>query len=178
MKLGGYINFYAYALLENHFHFAISICSEEEIIRQIKSIPIKNRKKTETTFLEVASGSRDLHKLIATQWSRVFNSYTQAINKKYNRKGNLFHTPFKRSVINYETKFTYLIYYIHHNRRKHGGVKDFLSDPWHSYHELVRETKTFLDRQFIIEWFGDLEAFIKFHKEKHLHKDFDEVWIE
>jgi len=52
LKLGGYINFYAYALLENHFHFAISICSEEEIIRQIKSIPIENRKKQKLLFLK------------------------------------------------------------------------------------------------------------------------------
>ena len=171
-RLNGYVKFYAYALLGNHFHFAISICSEESIARYIRSITESERSKTEAEFLSASDDSRDVHKLISKQWSRVFNSYTQAINKRYNRKGHLFHSPFKRSVIKDETKFSYLLYYIHHNSRHHGIVNNFLQDPWHSYHELEGISETWLQRKYVLDWFGGKEKFIDFHSANHLESIF------
>lgn len=177
-RLKGYVKFYAFALLENHFHFAISICSEIEIISYIKSIPFHDQRKTEMAFVESTNEPRDIHTLISRQWSRVFNSYTQAINKKHDRKGHLFHTPFKRSFIKADSKLSLLIYYIHHNSRKHGIVSNFIFDKWHSYHTILFENSSFVERDFIFEWFGGKDAFISFHEEKHLERDFTSFWIE
>ena len=177
-KLHRYVQFYAYGLLDNLFHFAVSIRSEEEIISNIQKFPLKERTTTEQLFLESKSDNRNVHKFIAQQWSRVFNSYSQAYNKKYGRTGNLFHRPMKRSLIRKETKFTFLIYYIHHNSRKHGLVKSFENDNWHSNHEILSKEHTFLEKNYIMEWFGGKESFIEFHNSKQLEKDFLEFWIE
>ncbi len=175
-RLSGYVKFYAYALLRNHFHFAISVRSEEEILEYIQQLSNEERKISETTFLEAEN--RNIHKLISSQFSRVFNSYSQAINKQNNRIGNLFHKPFKRSKIRNNAKFSFLLYYLHHNSRKHGVVKNFLSDPWHSYQEILNGTSSLIDIKFIMEWFGGKNKFVEFHKGKYLESDFKEVWIE
>lgn len=177
-KLRGYVKIYAFALLNNHFHFAISIRSENEIIEHITNTPSGDRRKTDNNFLYTPSDDRDIHKLIATQWSRVFNSYSQAFNNRFERKGHLFHSPFKRSLIPHESRFSFLIYYIHHNSRKHGHFSNFLKDNWHSYHQLLANQDTFLERDFVIDWFGGREAFIKFHQSRYLEKDFVDIGIE
>jgi len=162
-RLSGYVKFYAYALLGNHFHFAISVSSEEEIELHINEIPRGDRRKLEQEFVEAAPDSRDVNALIVAQWSRVFNSYAQAINKRYQRQGHLFHTPFKRSLVRTESKFTFLIYYIHHNARKHGLVKDFLGYAWHSYEGILSGDQSLLEGDAVLEWFGGREAFIEYH---------------
>jgi len=116
--------------------------------------------------------------LISKQWSRIFNSYSQAINKSLNREGHLFHTPFKRSLIRSKNKFGVLIYYIHHISRKHGLVTNFESDPWHSYRKIIENDSSFLESDFTLEWFGGKDAFIEFHKAKQLVNDFSEISIE
>jgi len=166
------------SLLPNHFHFAISICSEEEIEKHVSSLPPQQRTKTEGAYLETAVAERDIHGLVSTQWSRAFNSYTQAINKRFNRKGHLFHSPYRRSIINFDSQFSYLIYYLHHNSRKHGLVEDFSSDDWHSYHKLVATDETFLERKHVLDWFGGKEAFIEFHSGNHFESQFEKLYIE
>jgi len=166
------VKIYAYALLGNHFHFAISIPPEEEIINHILSVPIEDRRKSETDFLESEPVDRDIHKFISTQWSRVFNSYTQAFNKKYKRNGHLFHAPFKRSEIYRKERLLNLIYYIHHNSRRHRMVQDFLADPWHSYNNILDDQESILQNLYVLELFGGRDAFIEFHKGRHLEQDF------
>jgi len=173
-RLFGYVNFYAYALLGNHFHFAVSIPSEEKIVNHLFSLAKEDRKKSEVQFLESNSEERDVHKFISIQWSRVFNSYTQSINKRYKRNGHLFHAPFKRFEIDVESRFTQLIYYIHHNSRKHRLVNDFLSDPWHSYENILSNEDPLLESQFVLNWFGGRDAFIEYHAGKHLERELDE----
>ena len=47
----------------------------------------------------------------SSQFSHLFNSYTQAFNKKYNRTGSLFESPFHRKEIMNDNYFKHLIYY-------------------------------------------------------------------
>ena len=171
-RLQGFVKFYAYALLGNHFHFAISIKSEKEIENYIENAPLEDRSKTESDFLATKHADRNVHKLVAKQWSRVFNSYSQAINKRFNRKGHLFHAPFKRSLVHSESKLSFLIYYIHHNSRHHGLIDNFKLDLWQSYHELLANNETKLERECVLEWFGCREDFIAFHNGEHLTRDF------
>lgn len=100
-------------------------------------------------------------------FSHLFNSYTQAFNKKYNRHGSLFERPFKRILIENESYLKYLIYYIHHNPVSHGFVEDMIEYPWSSYLTVSSPKKTKLKRKDVIEWFDDLENFKAFHHQKH-----------
>jgi len=57
-------------------------------------------------------------------------------------------------------------------------VNNFLDDQWHSYHKLLSEDNSFLEREFVFDWFGDRSAFMEFHNSKQLEKDFKEIYIE
>ncbi|WP_409515168.1 transposase [Chryseobacterium sp.] len=102
-KLSSVVNIYAYCLLQNHFHILVKIKSEKEI-RLI--FPHKDT-------IEVS-------KIISQQFSNMFNSYTQAINKHYGRTGKLFELPFRRKLIGSHEQLTNTILYIHNNPVKHG----------------------------------------------------------
>ena len=174
-KLTGYIKIYAYALLGNHFHLLIAIRNEEEIIQHIQNLPKAKRKKVDFTFLEAKKEDRDINELVIGQFSGLFNSYAQAINKAYKRDGNLFHKPFKRVAVKFRPRFSWLIYYHHHNSRHHKLIKDFLRDPWHSYHEIISDKKSFIEKEFVLEWFGGKANFIKYHQQRILDRDYQAI---
>ena len=139
---------YAYSLLKNHFHFLIRTRSEE-------AIKLINR-------------YNDFHKpeeIISKQFSHLFNSYAQAINKCYNRTGGLFETPFRRIAVEDDDYLTRLVYYIHFNAQKHRFVEDFSTYKHCSYPIYLRRGKTFIERKAGIEWFGNKENFITLHQE-------------
>ena len=76
---------FAYCLLKNHFHLLIRIKTEEEIIHPI----IKIRRSGDS--------KSDLNEInFSKQFSNLFNAYSKAINKGYNRTGSLFERPFHR----------------------------------------------------------------------------------
>jgi hypothetical protein len=58
-----------------------------------------------------------------------------------------------------------VIHYIHKNAVHHGFSKNFTDWPWSSYHELANDTSTWLDREFVINWFGGVEKFRDFHQQ-------------
>ena len=78
----------AYCLMGNHFHVLVKIKSETERT-QVREKP--SPKSKYITF----DPSRQL--------GHVFNSYAQAINKKYSRTGGLFEAAFRRKEVASET---------------------------------------------------------------------------
>ncbi len=72
------VDIYSYCLMKNHFHLVLKIKSKKEI----ESILPINK--------------------IHQPFSNLFNAYTKAINKKYNREGSLFKVRFKRERIETE----------------------------------------------------------------------------
>lgn len=62
----------------------------------------------------------EVSKIISQQFSNMFNSYTQAINKHYGRTGKLFELPFRRKLISTHEQLINTIHYIHNNPVKHG----------------------------------------------------------
>ena len=138
---------YAYCLLKNHFHLLIRTRSEEEIKT---AFPLK---ETEP------------EKIISLQFGHLFNSYAQAVNKSFERTGGLFETPFRRIAVTNDAYLTQLIYYIHFNPQKHGFVDDFKSYPYSSYNTYIGNKETKLEREAVLEWFGDQTMFINQHKE-------------
>ncbi|WP_445731533.1 transposase [Mariniflexile sp.] len=86
---------YAWCLLKNHFHLMLRIKDKHEI------------KEAELTY-----STLEKPKIIdaSKQFSHLFNAYTQGINKRYKRTGNLFETPFERKRVTNEKYFQNLIH--------------------------------------------------------------------
>ena len=176
--LGPFLHIHAYALMRNHFHFCIKVKSQKDIETYLYQLP-----KTEHTvaigrYLGSHEKESAINNLIIGQHHRFFISYAQAFNKMYNRKGNLFYKNFKKSVFDPYNKFKYLQYYIHHNARKHKVVVDFKAYKWTSYHEILNNDSKLIDIDFVINHFGNLNAFKEFHEGMHFEDKFQGIIIE
>ena len=132
---------YTWCLMKNHFHFLIRIKEKEEMISEkiIKPSP---------------------------SFSNLFNAYTKAFNKKYNRHGALFERPFRRKPIENERYFQNTIAYIHNNPVHHNICEHPINYPWSSYITCLSDKPTKLKRNEIIELFGDIENFKYIHEIK------------
>ena len=67
-----------------------------------------------------------------------------------------------------------LIVYIHQNPQKHKFVEDFRDWNYSSYHDLIGNAPTRLQRNKIMELFGSREDFIRIHKEIQPLTDLDD----
>lgn len=158
---------YAYCLLPNHFHFLVSIRSEEELAKVWVKLKPTSRKFE--TFVKLSSEEQS--NFISRQFGRLFSSYAKAFNKQQNRRGSLFIPNFKRSHITNDTYFYTVLRYIHQNPVRHGFRKNLLD--WehssiHSYFWMKRKSN--VDRETVLEWFGSnlstkSQEFWDFHKQ-------------
>jgi putative transposase len=141
------VDTYAYCLMPNHLHLMVRVRSEEEIA--------------------TLSGFRTLtesQKYVSQQFSHLFNGYTQAYNKMYDRRGSLFERPFKRKIVSDENYFTQLIAYIHNNPVHHGFCNNLVDWPHSSFHTYLMDKPTKLNKKYLDEWFGNREALLEFHQ--------------
>ena len=125
----------------------------------VKVLNLHNVENLEIQNIKIPSASH----IISLQFSFLFNSYAQSINKANNRTGSLFEERFRRILVDSDAYFTELIYYIHHNPQKHGFVKDFRAYPHSSYHSHLSKAMTRLRREEVWDWFGNKDEFEKFH---------------
>lgn len=166
---------YAYCLLGNHFYFLIRTRGEDEIRENIYVKGVLAGGNRTPLTLEGESTS----KLISKQFAKLFNSYTQAINKSYGRTGSLFENPFRRIPVENDEYLSRLIAYIHHNPQKHGLVDDFKKYPYSSYHtHLLLEKPTKLKREEVLKWFGNVNEYEAFHKSHQEEGILDKYMIE
>jgi len=140
---------FAYCLMPNHFHLMVKVRKEEE--------------------LQMLPGFETLDRLllpkaVSKKFSNLFNGYTQAYNKMYDRKGSLFMDSFKRKVIENQKYFTQLITYIHYNPIHHGLVKDIHQWQYSSIHAYLLDKSTRINTQVALSWFGDKNGFLQFHQ--------------
>ncbi len=156
-----FLDTFCWCLLPNHFHFLVRVKTTEEIKKYLNSKPSESMKSLEEEYLEDGAITELLLEL---EWKRFFTSYSMAFNKQHERKGNLFHRPFKRIEINKETHFTQAIVYIHANAVKHKLCSDFTNYKWSSWHSILSESPTQLCRNEILQWFGGVQPFIDAHK--------------
>jgi len=126
---------YAYCLLKNHFHILLKIKEETDVLENKLHLPFSN----------------------------LFNAYTKAMNKKYNREGSLFKERYKRKRITDEKYLMQNILYIHLNPMKHGFSEDFRAYPHSSFNALISDKSTKLRRKEVLELFGSKENFIASH---------------
>lgn len=166
-----FLDTFCWCLLPNHFHFLVRVKSAEEIKVYLNGLtgqqevtPFQKRspllKPVEKLFL---TDKASMEELIELEWKRFFTSYSMAFNKQHNRKGNLFHRPFKRVEVEKESHFTQAIVYIHANALRHKLCKDFTKYPWSSWPTMLSTSPTNLCRQEVLKWFGGLQPFIEAH---------------
>ncbi|MGB0882691.1 MAG: transposase [Vicingaceae bacterium] len=145
---------YAYCLIPNHFHFIVKIKSKEDL---------------ELFFCEkLSKGSKPLENLIILQFSHFFNSYTQAYNKMYKRKGSLFSPNFKKKIISDNIYLQQAILYVHLNPIKHKLTNNFVDFPHSSYLSILSNKSTLIKRKEVISLFDDEDNFIFVHKEQQV----------
>ena len=98
--------------------------------------------------------------------SNLFNAYTKAVNKKYNRTGSLLEKLFKRICISNEGYLKTLILYIHLNHENHQIHKDFSRYKHSSYQSIISQAKTNIQREAVINLFDDLANFTETHQQR------------
>jgi REP element-mobilizing transposase RayT len=163
---------YAWVLMKNHFHLAVRVKEEEEILPF--SIETADRGQAHcqgTEALSVVSNSdRGSHLLRkpdpSRQFSHLFNSYAQSYNNAFSRTGSLFEKPFHRKPVTSERYLRQLIIYIHQNPQHHGFVDDFRDYPWSSYGSILSIKPTHLSREKVLGWFNDKGNFVAVHTQK------------
>ena len=151
---------YAYCLLNNHFHILIKTRSEKEIFETLTRL---GSSETLTRFKTSSTLGKTVSFYISNQFAKLFNSYTQAINKTTNRTGGLFETPFRRIEVKNDAYLSHLIWYIHYNPQKHGFVNDFRDYIYTSYQSHLIPKATKLQRKEVLNWFGGEKEYVNFH---------------
>jgi putative transposase len=180
-----FVETYAYCLLKNHFHLLIHTRSEEEIRKHLSTnvvVPNVVVPQRDDDIRDNDNKSKYHNKsiswILSNAFANFFKSYALSINKSHDRTGSLFEESFRRILVSSEDYFTELIYYIHHNPRKHGFVKDFRDYPHSSYHSHLHTAFTKLKRDEVMAWFGNKTEFEKFHLENQILNDLDKFDIE
>lgn len=140
---------YAWCLLKNHFHILVYIKLDNEV---------------DYSKLEYSTVEKPKVLDPSKQFGHLFNAYTQAINKKFNRTGALFEKPFERKQITSERYLQNVIYYIHNNPVQHCFVQQMNLYPWSSFESIVSDKPTKLKRQDVIELYGTKLDFLDYHK--------------
>lgn len=96
------------------------------------------------------------------KFSNLFNAYTKAMNKEYNRTGNLFARTFQRKRVSNENYLRTLIVYIHLNPKQ----KDYRNYSYSSYKQIINPIYSFLHRKEVLALFDDSENFEYVHKKR------------
>lgn len=154
---------FTYSLLPNHFHLLVSIKRLEEIIKHYEIVKMKTYSLTEI----------NLPDFIMERFSNWLNGYTKAFNKMYNRKGALFIDFIKRSEVKKDSDFTSFLFYVHKNAVHHGITKKIGLWPHDAYNTLIDNAPTLLLRNEVLDWFGSIAQFIKFHQQPVALKSID-----
>ena len=124
---------YAYCLLPNHYHLLLRLNHDIPAICFSKAM------------------------------SDAANSFCKWYNKKYNRKGSLFIRPFKRKLIEDDYQLAWTTWYIHRNPMHHGYCKDWSTWKFSSFQTFFSEKPTSLEKNFILDFFGNKEELLKQH---------------
>jgi REP element-mobilizing transposase RayT len=149
---------FAWVLMGNHFHLLVRI---------------KNPKGFENLQGLINSPEKRINQ----QFSNLFNAYTKAFNKRYNRTGSLFEHTFMRKLITNKTYLKQVILYIHNNPVHHGFCSQPIEYPWSSFLTCISMKPTRLKRNAVMGWF-DNEANFKYWHEQKIEVVRIENWLE
>ena len=160
---------FAYCLLRNHFHQAVRIKSEEEILENKQTLRVfsVNPLHGGQRVLPIEQSGQARKPLGSNypsqQFSHFFNAYSKAINTAYGRTGSLFQHPFGRVPITNARQFWNVIAYVHQNPQKHKFVDDFREWKYSSYGLLISGKPTKINREIVLDWFGGKQQYLDMH---------------
>jgi putative transposase len=154
------VDTYAYCLMPNHFHIAIKVKTKAQILQLPPDV-------LERWKLSKNSPDKDFQRRVSKQFSNLFSSYTQALNKQQNtRRGTLFESNFNRRKVEDRAYFRHMILYVHCNAVHHGFCDHYMQWSYSSIHSLLFDAEpTFLRRDILFDFFGGKEAFIQAHED-------------
>jgi putative transposase len=93
----------------------------------------------------------------------VFNIYSKAFNRMYDRSGTLFEGPFHAIEVFEKGYLIHLCRYIHRNPLEAGLVDDLMNWPYSNYLEWINKRgNQLVDRHFIAEYFLNTAEYGKF----------------
>ena len=93
----------------------------------------------------------------------IFNSYTKAYNKAFNRSGTLFEGPYKAVHVEEDSYLLHLCRYIHRNPLDAGLVNDPSEWPYSNYLEWVCERAgSLVDIEFVRLFFPEPQKYTQF----------------
>lgn len=141
-KIKPIADIYSYCLLKNHFHILVRIKNE---------IEVRN--------MSLFKNDVEIEKLVSQQFSNTFNSYSQAINKRFSRTGKLFELPFRRKEINTQQQLLNSILYINKNPTKHKIIEDFFKYPYSSVGDILNKNNFFVESREVLGLFDDENNF-------------------
>lgn len=157
-KLAKYIlpvcRLYSYCLMPNHFHLILQIREEVELQKLWQSFQPLTK-----------LSSKQLELKTSKSFANLFSSYTQSFNKVYNRMGSLFIPSMKFEEINDDLHFCKAVHYAHANPVHHGFCRNLEDWPHSSYKIFLSLGPTKLERDYVIDMFGGLDAYIKYHQQ-------------
>jgi putative transposase len=94
---------------------------------------------------------------------RIFNSYTKAFNRRYERTGTLFEGEYRAIPVTREAYLLHLCRYIHANPARHGLVERLEDWPYSNYPEwLGLRNGTICDLDFVHAHFPDRASYGRF----------------
>jgi len=138
---------FAWVLMGNHFHLLVRILyPNTEGFENLQCLTPDKR--------------------INQQFSNLFNAYTKAFNKRYNRTGSLFEHTFRRKLISNKFYLKRVILYIHNNPVHHGYCNHPVEYPWSSYLTCISVKTTRLKRDAVMGWFDNQANFKYLHQQK------------
>jgi REP element-mobilizing transposase RayT len=126
---------------------------------------------------------QESEKQISAFVQAIFNSYTKAFNKMYQRTGTLFEERFRAIAIE---KFDYLLHlcrYVHRNPLEAGLVTHPAQWQYSNYLEWMRQRNgTLVDKEFVQEHFPDpieYEEFVMmYNSPKKIDKDLQKLMFD
>jgi hypothetical protein len=142
---------FAYCLLRNHSHLLVRIGKKQSETCEV--LPGKPHRSNPEPVIDPSRA-----------FSNFFNSYAKAMNSVYGRTGSLFQERFRRKEVEGMDALKIITLYIHTNPQNHGLVKDFHTYEHSSYHVLLGNESTFLQREEVMGWFGGRSGFDELHR--------------
>ncbi len=131
-----------------------------------------------TKLSKVSKVNFNINKFLEERFQRFFSSYSLAYNKQQGRTGSLFQKRFKRIHIDSDKYIIKLVHYIHNNPIHHHFCKSYSAWKFSSYYALTSKNSTKLEKQSLLNWFGEVNDFIEFHEQMIDYSGIDKYLIE
>lgn len=160
---------YAYCMMPNHFHLLVRIKSQEELADYFSRTSQEQDELPDNRGVIKPAvqnfNYEQLVKKVSKSFSNLCNSYTQSFNKVYDRMGSLFMQNMKKEEVNHDNSFCKVVHYIHANPVHHQFVRKIEDCPDSSYRIFLSKAPTKLERDYVLQVFGGIDWFIKYHEQ-------------